>query len=85
MTYTYDGQAEITTTDAAGDTTTTWYNERGKPARVEDPLGGISSYTYNDNGNLVSYTNAAGNMYQYSYDSVGDPTQTVNPLARPSA
>ena len=82
VSYTYDGEAEITTTDAAGDKTTSWYNERGQLAHVYDPLGGISSYVYNDNGNLVSYTDAAGETYQYSYDAVGDPTQTINPLGQ---
>ena len=41
-------------TDSAGDQTIVWYNDLGLPSRIEDPLGGISTYLYDDNGNLVS-------------------------------
>jgi RHS repeat-associated protein len=82
ISYTYDGEAEITTSDAAGDTATVWYNAMGLAARVQDPLGGLSNYTYNNNGDLVGYTDAVGNTYQYSYDSSGNVTQTVNPLGQ---
>ena len=54
----------------------------GLPARVQDPLGGISTYLYDNNGNLVSYTDAAGDTYQYTYDPNGNLTQTVNPLGQ---
>ena len=59
-----------------------WYNELGLAARVQDPLGGISTYLYDNNGNLVSYTDAAGDTYQYTYDQNGNLTQTVNPLGQ---
>jgi YD repeat-containing protein len=81
-TYTYLGEAEVMTTDAAGDQTTVWYNDLGLPSRVESPLGGISTGSYDENGDLVSYTNAAGGTYQYQYDSHGNLTETVNPLGQ---
>ncbi len=80
--YTYRGEAEVTATDAAGDQTIVWFNDLGLPARVEDPLGGISSYLYDDNGNLVGFTDAAGDTYQYTYDQNGNLTQIVNPLGQ---
>ena len=82
VTYTYDGEAEVTATDAAGDKTTVWYNSLGLAARVADPLGGLSNYSYDTNGNLVSYTDAAGDTYQYTYDGNGNLTKTVNPLGQ---
>ena len=80
--YAYLGQAEVQTTDAAGDKTITWYNDLGLPSRVQDPLGGISTYLYDSNGNPISYTDAAGNTYQYTYNSKGDLTKTINPLGQ---
>ena len=80
--FAYPDEAEVTATDAAGDQTAVWFNDLGLASRVEDPLGGISTYHYDVNGNLVSYTDAAGDTYQYSYDSNGDLTQTVNPLGQ---
>jgi RHS repeat-associated protein len=82
ITYTYDGEAEVTTSDASGDSTTTWYNDLGKPGRMEDPLGGIATFSYDTNGNLTSATDAAGNTYQYVYDTNGNVTQTINPLGQ---
>ena len=82
ITYTYPGEAEVEATDAAGDQTIVWFNDLGLPSRVQDPLGGISTYLYDNNGNLVSYTDAAGDTYQYTYDQNGNLTQTVNPLGQ---
>ena len=83
ITYTYLGEGRGRRPPTrAGDQTIVWFNDLGLPARVEDPLGGISSYLYDNNGNLVSYTDAAGDTYQYTYDSNGNLTQTVNPLGQ---
>ncbi len=78
----YPGEAEVVTTDAAGDTNTVWFNDSGLPARVQSPLGGITTYVYDSNGNLVSTTDPAGFVYQYTYNSSGKVTQTVNPLGQ---
>ena len=82
ITYAYPGEAEVTATDENNAPTTTWFNDFALPARVEDPLGGISNYLYDNNGNLIDYTDAGGNTYQYSYDSNGNLTQIVNPLGQ---
>jgi RHS repeat-associated protein len=82
ISFTYGSEAEVTATDAVGDTTTVWFNDFGLASRVQSPLNGISTYLYDANGNLTSYTNAAGDTYQYSYDTKGDLTQTINPLGQ---
>jgi len=82
ITDTYLGQAEVATTDAAGDQTTTWFNALGLAARVASPRGGISTSVYDANGDLIGYTDAAGDNYQYTYDSNGNVTQTINPLGQ---
>ena len=81
-TYVYLGEGEVKETDSAGDQTIVWFNDLGLAARVQDPLGGISTSLYDTNGNLVSTTDAAGDTYQYAYDSNGNLTKTVNPLGQ---
>jgi RHS repeat-associated protein len=82
ITYTYLGEAEVGTSDAAGNKSIVWYNDLGLPAQVQDALGHISTYFYDINGNLAGYTNAAGESYQYAYDQSGNLTQMVNPLGQ---
>ena len=80
--YAYLGEAELTSTDANGATTTIWFNEAGSPSRVQDALGGISTYLYDINSNLSQYTDAAGDTYQYTYDQNGNLTSSTNPLGQ---
>ena len=82
ITYTYQDAAEVTATDASGAQTINWYNDFALPARVQEPLGGVSTYLYDNNGNLISYTDGGGNTYQYTYDENGNLTQIVNPLGQ---
>jgi RHS repeat-associated protein len=82
ITYTYITEAEIAAKDANGDITTVWYNDLGLAARIQDPLGAVSSYQFDANGNPISYTNAAGQTYQYTYDSEGNLTQVIKPLGQ---
>ena len=81
-TYTYPGEAEVKATDSAGDRTIVWYNQFGEAARVQDLLGGISTFLYDINGNLLNYTDAAGGTYRYEYDQNGNLTRAVNPLGQ---
>ena len=82
VTYTYPGEAEVETTDSAGDQTFTWFNTNGQTARTVDALGGESTYVYDTSGNLATYTDAAGYVYQYTYNQNGQMTQSVNPLGQ---
>ena len=82
ISYAYPDEAEVVAADAGNNQTTIWFNDLGSPARVQDPLGNLSTYLYDNNGNLVNYTDAAGGSYQYSYDRNGNVTQSVNPLGQ---
>jgi RHS repeat-associated protein len=82
LTYSYGGEAEVTTTDAASNQSTVWFNDLGVASRTEDARGSISTYLYDTNGNLVSATDAAGNQYQYTYDQHGNLAQVINPLGQ---
>jgi RHS repeat-associated protein len=80
VTYSYRDQAEVVATDAAGGQTTVWFTGSGQPALIENPLGGIASFTYDNNGNLTGEIDPLGDSYQYTYDTNGNLTSEVNPL-----
>jgi RHS repeat-associated protein len=71
--YTYNSQHEpLTSTDAAGATTTYTYNERGQPLSVTNPLGETTRYQYDSNGYLKAVINALGNTdHSFTYDANG--------------
>lgn len=70
---TYNSQHEpLTSTDAAGGTTTTTYNERGQRTAVTDPLGNTTRFAYDSSGYLTTITNALGRTQQsFTYDAAG--------------
>jgi RHS repeat-associated protein/uncharacterized repeat protein (TIGR01451 family) len=78
----YPGEAEVTTTDAANDQFTAWFNDTGTPSRTQDARGGISNSLYDPSGNLIAYTNAARNSYQCTNNLNGNLMQVVNPLGQ---
>jgi RHS repeat-associated protein len=52
---TYNAQHQpLTTTDAAGQTTTNTYNARGQLLTTSNPKGETTAYTYNTNGYLIA-------------------------------
>jgi YD repeat-containing protein len=71
--YTYNAQhLPLTTTDAAGQTTTYTYNAAGQVTTITDPLGHVTTYSYNSLGYLVSVVNALGKtQMSMTYDSFG--------------
>jgi RHS repeat-associated protein len=48
-------------------TTTTEYDDAGRPVRVVDAEGGETTSTYDRFGNVVSSVDAEGNRYDYAY------------------
>lgn len=71
--YTYNSQHEpLTSTDAAGATTTYTYNDRGQRVSVTNPLGETTRYQYDGNGYLTAVINALGNTdHRFTYDANG--------------
>ena len=82
ITYAYPNEGEVVATNGLNQSTTTWFNEMGLPARIENGSGAISNFFYDANGNLVGYLDAAGHAYQYKYDVNGNLTQVINPLGQ---
>lgn len=70
---TYNAQHEpLTSTDAAGQTTTLTYNAQGQPLTVLDALGHKTTLAYDSKGYLQTVTDANGKVVQtLTYDAVG--------------
>jgi RHS repeat-associated protein len=71
-TYDVDGNpVEVRERDTLGGdatrTTTTEYDDAGRPVRVVDAEGGETTSTYDRSGNVVSSVDPAGNRYDYAY------------------
>lgn len=71
--YTYNSQHEpLTSTDAAGATTTYTYNDHGQRTSVTDALGETTGYQYDGNGFLTAVIDPLGHVERrFTYDAYG--------------
>ncbi len=81
-TFAYGPGGEVDSTDADGNTTKVYFDDRGLIAKSEDPLGRTTVYSYDNNDNLVQVTDAAGQVTTNNYDSEGNLVSTTNPLGQ---
>jgi YD repeat-containing protein len=77
--YAYPAPGEYTVTDADGNTTTTFNDDRGNKGEAVDSLGNITRYDYDSKNNLIKVVMPDGTT-TYSYDSSGNMTRETNPL-----
>ncbi len=72
---TYNAQHRpLTTTDAAGQTTTNTYNARGQLLTTSNPKGEVTTYNYNPNGYLIAVDGplpGTNDTSAASYDTLG--------------
>jgi RHS repeat-associated protein len=69
---TYNSQyLPLTSTDAAGQTTTYTYNARGQLLTETNPLGETTTYQYDDKGYRASVVDPIGGTTQWTYDAFG--------------
>ena len=74
----YDGDGNVvTSTDAAGDATTSSYDPLGRLISSTNPISGTTYMTYNATESC-SARDPQGNVTTYSYDTVGRLTTVVN-------
>ncbi|MFJ4678444.1 polymorphic toxin-type HINT domain-containing protein [Kitasatospora sp. NPDC088783] len=74
-TYTVDGKP-LTRKDAAGNTWSYEYDQRGRQTKATDPDTGVSLQTWDDAGHLTSTTDARNTTLSYTYDLIGRKTGT---------
>ncbi|WP_305068068.1 RHS repeat domain-containing protein [Kitasatospora sp. A2-31] len=82
-TYTAGGQA-ATRTDAAGNTWSYGYDQRGRQVRADDPDTGVSIRTYDGAGRLATTTDARNQTVAITYDLLGRKTATYNGTVAPA-
>ena len=72
---------EVTATDATGDTTTYFFDDRGLIVKVIDAAGHATSTSHYDaNFNLTQTTDSAGQITPTRYDTNGNLISTTDPL-----
>jgi RHS repeat-associated protein len=78
--YVYDATGNLTSTsDAAGNTTTTGYDLRGRKITMDDPDMGHWQYQYNAFGELVWQQDARGQVVTMAYDKLGRVVSRAEP------
>lgn len=75
----YDGNNNVVTlayengktisTDANGNVTNYYYNDRGYTTKIEHPDGSVETKEYDNDGNLTKATNGEGIITTFEYDS----------------
>ncbi len=82
LTFAYSGNGIVTTIDALGKASTTYFNAAGQPARVVDGNQNATNFSYDTNFNLVRTIDPLGQQYNYAYDTLGNLSSIVNPLGQ---
>lgn len=72
----------MTVTDADGRTTTTTYDDAGRPTEVTRADGSSTRWAYDRTGQVTRYTDAAGSVTTYTYDSAGRRASAKDPSGR---
>ncbi|MFJ4592445.1 MULTISPECIES: RHS repeat-associated core domain-containing protein [unclassified Kitasatospora] len=81
-TYTPDGHL-LTQKDAAGNTWTHGYDQRGRETTSSDPDAGTTTKTYDADSRLAAVTDARGQTTSYTYDLLGRATGTYSGTVSP--
>ncbi|WP_371519762.1 RHS repeat-associated core domain-containing protein [Kitasatospora sp. NBC_01300] len=82
-TYTPSGQA-ATRVDAAGNSWSYGYDQRGRQVKADDPDTGVSTRTYDSAGRMATTTDARGQSMALTYDLLGRKTGTYNGTVNPA-
>ncbi len=82
ISFAYGPAGEVDETDATGDTTRLFFDNRGLLVKMVDPLGNPTYQSFDAKFNLVSTTDATGQSYDYTYDSSGNLTSITDPAGK---
>ncbi|HEX3744765.1 MAG TPA: RHS repeat-associated core domain-containing protein [Bryobacteraceae bacterium] len=80
LTFTYNSDGSVTTTDALSRASTTATNERGETTLWTDPLGAVMQVSYDPESKLTGILGPLGTSMAVSYDSRSNPTGLRDPL-----
>jgi len=77
--FAYDTAGRVTATDAKGASTRFYFDQLGRLARTEDPLGRLVDFEFDINHNLTALIDPDGYTYDYGYDGKGNLTTMTDP------
>ena len=80
ITFAYGPGGAVASTDADGNTTTDYFDNRGLIAKVMDSLGRATQYTYDSNFKMTQIINPAGQITTNTSDANGNLIRTTDPL-----
>ncbi|MFF4919989.1 RHS repeat-associated core domain-containing protein [Kitasatospora sp. NPDC001261] len=84
-TYTYNANGQpATRVDAAGNTWSLAYDQRGRLVKNDDPDSGVSTRTYDAGGRVATTTDARGQTIAMTYDLLGRKTGTFSGTTDPA-
>jgi len=77
---TYDSAGKVTATNAAGDSSQFYFDNRGLLVKTVDGLGNAVAMAYDNAYNLTSITDPSGLSSIYSYDAKGNLVRSTDAL-----
>ncbi|MGW1174901.1 RHS repeat domain-containing protein [Kitasatospora sp. NPDC002543] len=84
-TYTYNAYGQpATRVDAAGNSWSLAYDQRGRLVKNDDPDSGVSTRTYDAGGRVATTTDARGQTIAMTYDLLGRKTGTYSGTTDPA-
>ena len=82
LTFSYGGAGLVGVTDAFGNRSQFYLDNRGLPVKIQDPFTNSIYFTYDNNFNLTTFTDPTGGAYNYAYDGSGNLTQSLDSLGK---
>jgi RHS repeat-associated protein len=80
VTYAYNSDGTVTTTDALGKSVLTAPNQTGLPAAITDALGAVTHFKYDPEMKLVDAVGVLGDSSALSYDQKGNLATVTSPV-----
>ena len=80
LTYTYNSDGSVTTTDALGKSVVIAPNQAGLPAVITDALGAVSHFKYDPEYKLVGALGPLGDSSAIGYDQMANVSTVTSPV-----
>ena len=85
LTFSYGGAGLVGVADAFGNTSSYYFDYRGLPAKIQDPLTNSQYFIHDNNFNLTAFADPMAGNYNYAYDGSGNLKQSQDALGNTAA